>query len=98
MFHGNPSIHMPREYARIFLKVVKVRVERLQDISNSDIEAEGFITKCGPLTSCPTCNRNRYFEYWYQLYAKRKGGIYAWDSNPWVWVYEFERIDKQEEL
>lgn len=36
-----PSIHMPKEAARIFLKVIDVRIERLQNITCEQIGKEG---------------------------------------------------------
>lgn len=41
-----PSIHMPREAARIFLRVTGVRVERLQEITMEDIRREGSVPSC----------------------------------------------------
>ena len=84
-----PSIFMPRHVARIFLKVVNIRVERLQEISESDAGAEGLRIGIGglPYFSC----RDAYAGLWNSIYAKRNGGIYAWESNPWVWIYEFKR-------
>ena len=40
--HWHPSIHMPKEAARIWLKVTDVRVERLQDIDEDGAWNEGF--------------------------------------------------------
>ena len=81
-----PSIHMPREAARLFLRVTDVRVERLQDISLHDICCEGIL----PNFLC----KNEFINLWNGLNAKRDGGIYAWERNPWVWVYTFERCEK----
>lgn len=87
-----PSIHMPREAARIFLRVTNVKVERLQDITVEDAIAEGmseilidgvvFISAKGD-----------FRVFWDALNIKRG---YGWDTNPWVWVIEFERITKEE--
>ena len=84
--YWKPSIHMPRAAARLFLEVKSVRVERLQDISEKDAEAEGV----GKLPSWAECGtfRRGYEALWNKLNAKRG---YSWESNPWVWVYEFMR-------
>lgn len=42
-FGWKPSIHMPKEAARIWLKVTNVRVERLQEITETQTEEEGFL-------------------------------------------------------
>jgi hypothetical protein len=84
-----PSIHMPREAARLFLRVTDVRVERLQNISAEDCEAEGYF-ETAPVEPRP---RSWFSEVWNARNAKRG---YGWDSNPWVWVYTFERITKEE--
>ena len=79
-----PSIHMPKAAARVWLKVKTVRVERLQDISNDDVHAEGF---------APWGDKYAGFaELWDSLYSKRG---YGWDVNPLVWVTEFE-LEEQE--
>ncbi|MCK9526075.1 MAG: hypothetical protein M0R49_09130 [Limnochordia bacterium] len=91
-----PSIHMPREAARIFLKVIDVRVERLQDVTPEDIAAEGlpsFIIPPGHEHYKNVCGENWlgfdwYIKLWNNIYAKRG---YGWKVNPWVWVIEFER-------
>jgi hypothetical protein len=79
-----PSIHMPRWAARIFLEITNIRVERVQDISESDAEAEG--------TNCDRTYREDFIHLWDSINAKRHGGIYAWYKNPEVKVIEFKRI------
>jgi hypothetical protein len=80
MFKWRPSIHMPREAARIFLKVKEVSVERLIDISDSDVVNEGFQTK------------NDFFALWDKLNYHRGFGV---ANNPFVWKIEFERVIRQ---
>ncbi|MGJ0377316.1 hypothetical protein [Aliarcobacter cryaerophilus] len=98
-----PSIHMPKEYARIFLKVINVRVERLQDISEDDLEKEGIVSysekwekmecKCTKNNRCQRyCDRRLDFINLWNSTAKDG---YKWEDNPYVFVYEFERIEKQ---
>jgi hypothetical protein len=87
-----PSIHMPREAARIFLKVKDVRVERVQDISRWDVNAEGCPFRCESDDGMPEKQLKWFANLWDSLNAKRG---YSWDSNPWVWVIEFERVEVQ---
>ena len=88
----HPSIHMPKEAARIFLRVTDVRVERLQDMKMSDIQAEGVV---------PVSVNGGQWQQWQMDYMKpvwdktiKNRGCYGWDANPWVWVIEFERCDQ----
>jgi hypothetical protein len=83
------GIHMPQDAARLFLRVKDVRVERVQDISAEDCEAEGYF-ETAPVEPRP---RSWFSTVWNARNAKRG---YGWDSNPWVWVYTFERITKEE--
>jgi len=84
-----PSIYMPRAAARIFLRVTDVRVERLQDISEADALNEGCDGEiAGTISIKPI---EEYKALWDSINGKR-GGAYKWDSNPWVWVIEFERV------
>lgn len=78
-----PSIHMPKEAARIWLRITNIRVERLHDISNDDIQREGAAD-----FGCTT-----HFLNWQTLWQSINGEQ-SWDNNPWVWVVEFERIVK----
>lgn len=75
-----PSIHMPRWASRILLEITGVRVERLQDISESDCCAEG----CGsPITR--DLKKPQFMALWQSI-----NGPDSWDANPWVWVVEFK--------
>lgn len=84
--YWRPSIHMPRWASRITLKVKEVRVERLQDITVEDIEAEGL--KPFP-TARPCQSRRKFRTTWDDINEKRSGC--GWASNPWVWSVTFER-------
>lgn len=88
-----PSIHMPRWASRITLEVKSVRVERLQDITEAEAIAEGFERDFRPDGTDYGCGLVHAVEgfaaLWDQLNAGRG---YAWESNPWVWRVEFERI------
>lgn len=86
-----PSIHMPKEAARIWLKVTDMRVERLQDITEIQAQAEGC--NSGLLTG--PCNARGQFEnLWNRTIKKSDIDTYGWKANPWVWVIEFERCEK----
>lgn len=83
-----PSIFMPREAARIFLKVKNIRVERLQDITEEDAKAEGLYNGYHTTeTSTPAGTAKQAFMWIWQ----KINGDESWLSNPWVWVVEFER-------
>lgn len=84
-----PSIHMPKEAARIWLKVTDVRVERLQDMTDDDAEAEGCFDYTSTALGFP--------DVWDSTIKKSDLDRYGWDANPWVWVIEFERCKKPEE-
>lgn len=91
-----PSIFMPRWASRISLLVKSIRVERLQDISESDAIAEGVEYQQGvwrdyqlrTLNGVATA-RESFQSLWDSINAKRG---YGWDTNCFVWVTEFERI------
>lgn len=85
----HPSIHMPKEAARIWLKVTDVRVERLQDMTDDDAEAEGCFDYTSTALGFP--------DVWDSTIKKSDLDRYGWDANPWVWVIEFERCKKPEE-
>lgn len=97
-----PSIHMPREAARIFLRVKSVRVERLQDISEEQSRAEGAIDSRHYIHSPHNeydalhSAREHFAEIWDSTIKPAGLSLYGWKANPWVWVIEFERCEKPE--
>ena len=101
----NPSIHMPKEAARIWLKVKDVRVEKLQDITNEQIIKEGISkdTVVHYLSQFPekeawerAAHLISFLELWNSTIKKKDSCLYDWEANPWVWVIEFEQCEKPE--
>lgn len=92
-----PSIHMPRWASRITLEIAGVRVERLQDISEKDAQAEGAMYHDGrgighsgwrhDYKDVHVDARSSFYRLWQEI-----NGPGSWDANPWVWVVEFKRI------
>jgi hypothetical protein len=88
-----PSIHMPKEAARIWLKVTDVRVERLQEMWASDVPKEGiYFNK--PTTADEMLMA--FAKLWNSTIKKTDIDRYGWNANPWAWVIEFERCEKPE--
>lgn len=91
------SIHMPKKYARIFLKVINVRVDRLQDIEFCDVFKEGIelIQTDGSDKACGDRNLKAFNNFVNIWNSTAKDG-YKWEDNPYVFVYEFERVTKED--
>lgn len=92
-----PSIHMPKEAARLFLKVTDIEVKRLNDISTSDCQYEGLIIN-KELYKKDMCEANieiksRFSDLWNSTINKHDFDLYGWEANPYVWVIEFERVN-----
>jgi hypothetical protein len=109
-------LFLPRKAARLFLEVKAVRAERLQEITEKAVRAEGLpesvifdhiVTRfigpyCDAASSCTKENKvcspdfchdqNCFAAFWNTLNAKRG---YSWEINPWVWVYEFMRAERE---
>jgi hypothetical protein len=84
-----PSIHMPRWASRITLEITGVRVERLQDISDSDAKAEGcWYGRGGGEPDFAVSPADHFPTLWASIYGEE-----SWQANPWVWVIEFKRLD-----
>ena len=95
-YHGEwkPAIHMPKEAARIWLKVTDVRVERLQEISGKDLIKEGIDLF---QSNNVRVAFDEFKNIWNSTIKKSDLDRYGWDANPWVWVVEFERCEKPED-
>ena len=102
----HPSIHMPKEAARIFLRVTGVRVERLQEITEDGAKAEGA-EKSYPYTDPETGKTvfvldekgtycSGFSQVWDRTIKQKDRLSCCWESTPWVWVIDFERISKEE--
>lgn len=88
-----PSIHMPKEAARIWIKVTDVSVERLQDIDGKGCVKEGIEEE--PLKDIgDEFVKGMFHDLWDSIIKKSDLDRYVWDANPWVWVIEFERCEK----
>jgi hypothetical protein len=92
-FRWKPSIFMPKEACRIFLEVTDIRIERLNDISQEDLIAEGI--------SLPNYAEQAIKDVHYpdpdviySLLWENINGLGSWDKNPWVWVVNFKQIGK----
>ena len=107
----HPSIHMPKEAVRIWLRVTDVRVERLQDITYNGALREGSQgIRCDHVAlgvhGCTDCMNTGWIEppqvefmqIWNSTIKNSDLNRYGWDANPWVWVIEFERCEKTEEI
>lgn len=90
-----PSIHMPKEAARIWLKVTDVRVERSQEITIDGIRNEG-ISSMAVHAGDMEIALKEWKNLWNSTIKKTDLDSYGWDANPWVWVIEFERCEKPE--
>jgi len=86
-----PSIHMPKKYARIWLEITDVRVERVQEIKEDQAFDEGVKVEPAMEWDSGAFERaqNSFKDVWNSIYKN-------WDSNPWVWVIEFKMIPPTE--
>lgn len=105
----HPSIHMPCEAARLFLRVTNVSVAKLCDITAEQVLDEGVEVKFpepkpGYVSLAYTemrlkpAARKQFADLWNSTIKKTDLIIYGWDANPYVWVIEFERISREEAL
>ena len=103
----HPSNHMPREYARIFLRIKMVRPELLNDITIEQVLKEGITreaieARISPGSSCPRwvyheAAKGCFAKLWNSTIKADKMDLLGWAANPWVWVIEYERCEKPKE-
>ena len=107
----HPSIHMPQGAARLFLRITRVELRKLQDIRYHEVYREGIKSvdvcnsKCHSTLPCAIkqADGERYVidafkEFWNKTIKQSELDQFGWDANPWVWVYEFEVISKDEAM
>lgn len=87
-----PSVHMPKQAARIFLRAKDVRVDWLHAMDEETAIAEGFADSPAATDSPLT----RFAELWDKTIKREDLREFGWHANPWVWVIEFERCEKPE--
>lgn len=96
-----PSIHMPKEASRLWLKVKSIQMERLQEITWQQAANEGCYGSTSdepdPLFHLPTL-RGEFRRVWESTLRPEEMQAYGWDANPFVWVIEFEREETQYEM
>lgn len=95
----SPSIHMPKQAARIWLKVTDVRVEKLQEMNTGDFLAEGVVIRPEAYNDPENAigqARAAFVQIWDSTIKKSEIDRYGWDANPGVWVIEFARCERPE--
>lgn len=96
----HPSIHMPKEAARIWLKVTDVRAERINDMTLDNFLKEGVMIRPEAFNDPDNAYmqaKDAFIDIWDSTIRKPELKRYGWDADPWVWVIEFERCEKPDE-
>jgi hypothetical protein len=92
----HPSIHMPKEAARLFLRVKGVRAERLRDITEDGAKDEGLVSTAkmtaDGLDYTGLMAYDQFHPLWDSTIKKADLPLYGWAANPWIWAYEFKRV------
>ena len=88
----HPSIHMPRDAARLFLRVTEVRANKLHDVNYFDCLSEGV-----PYRQMETDIVQDFSALWDSTIKPADRPVYGWAANPWVWIIQFERISRPPE-
>ena len=91
-YRWHPSIHMPRDAARLFLRVTEVRANKLHDVNYFDCLSEGV-----PYRQMETDIVQDFSALWDSTIKPADRPVYGWAANPWVWIIQFERISRPPE-
>ena len=89
-----PSIYMPRLVSRITLKIINIRIEKLHDITDGDIAKEGVEWASTQIGNKYGSHAKDDFALLWDSINEKRG--YSWESNPWVWVIEFNKKQTKE--
>ena len=90
-----PSLHVPKEAARLFLKVTDVRLVRLKEITPAECLQEGVSKEAGPHTD-DLCVE-AFIRIWKGTISEKELARYGWEANPWIWVITFKREEREEQ-
>lgn len=91
-------VFMPKAAARIWLEVVDIKVERLQDIIEEDAIKEGVKSFNVQNSVTMYHDYNTVNELFFSPIESFKSlwkfinGAESWDANPFVWCVEFKKI------
>ena len=94
-----PSIHMPKDAARIWLRVTDVWFERLHDMTLDDFLNEGVVIRPEAFNDPENAYqqaKNVFINIWDPTVKKTERDLYGWDADPYVLATEFERCEKPE--
>ena len=104
-----PPLYMPKEAARIFLKIKDIKAQRVQDITEDEVFKEGMVTdeledmiqgkedmaRGLKQSNVPVFETNYYREAFKNKWdIKYQSRGYEWNKNPWVWCITFEKVEK----
>ena len=89
---------MPKRAARLFLRIVEVRPEKLQDITIEGCQAEGIWDDYKTLSQAyhdllmQVAYRETFRNLWDSSMHKKNREKFGWKANPYVWAVAFEKI------
>ena len=91
-YKWRPSIHMPKEAARLFLKVENVKIRHLRGMQKRDFQNEGLASGAALVGDMEMCEEE-FKLLWNSTVSDPR---YKWENDPWVWVIQFKVVDRKE--
>ena len=91
-YKWKPSIHMPKEATRLFLKVENIKIRHLGCMHRRDFLNEGLASIMSPY-SCVAAFEIAFKNLWNSTVSDPQ---YKWENDPWVWVTKFKVVDRKE--